>query len=397
MESFGVKAVAGVCLFFSLTIPISWAGNSQLEEEIKALKDRLRVLEEKLKEQEQQEASQPVLTFLKGVRLSGYLSTSVNYNFNQPDSRVNDLRIFDQDANTFNLDLFELVIKKEAESGGAGFRVDLDYGDVAESIGSTGLGSSSDEFDLQQAYISLDAPLGVENLDLIIGKFVTLLGYEVIESGDNFNTSRSFLFGYAIPFTHTGILANYGIAPGLDLSLGVVNGWDNVKDNNDAKTVLARIGIEPKDWISLGITGIYGAEQDNDNGNQRGVIDLVATIQPREELTLGLNYDYGREENAVSATQDAKWWGIAGYLRYQFTERWAQALRLEFFEDQDGTRTGTAQELWEVTLTNDYKLQDNLLLRLEYRHDDSDKNSFARDSGTKDTQDTVSLEMIYRF
>jgi hypothetical protein len=360
-----------------------------LRQEIKELKTRLQGLEERLA---RQETAKPGLLVLEGINISGNLSASVNYNFNEPDDRTNGLRIFDSEANTFQLDLFELVLEKEAPSeGGVGFRVDLDYGDVAESTGSSGLGSTSDEFDLQQAYINLNLPWG----NFSIGKFVTLLGYEVIESWDNLNTSRSYLFGYAIPFTHTGILGNWKLSGALDLSLGLVNGWDNFDDNNDAKTVLGRIGINPTDRLSIGVTGIYGAEQASDNGSQRGVVDLVATLQAMDRLTLGLNYDYGTEEFALA--KDVYWSGLAGYLHYQINDFWGIALRAEFFEDKGGSRTGTAQELWEATLTSDFKLFDNCLLRLEYRHDDSDKNSFNDRATAVDTQDTLSAELIYSF
>jgi len=41
-------------------------------------------------------------------------------------------------------------------------------------------------------------------LTIIGGKFVTLAGAEVINSTLDTNYSRSILFGYAIPFSHTG-------------------------------------------------------------------------------------------------------------------------------------------------------------------------------------------------
>ena len=46
-------------------------------------------------------------------------------------------------------------------------------------------------------------------LDIYMGKFVTFLGYEVIESPANLNFSRGLLFTNAIPLTHTGIYADY--------------------------------------------------------------------------------------------------------------------------------------------------------------------------------------------
>lgn len=392
-----ISSIFMIAFFFGIALgAVEARAESALEEEISDLRQRLQNLEKKISSDASEEEGS-VLTFLRGIKVSGHLDTSVNYNFNEPDSKANDLRIFDTDANTLNLDLFELVLEKDAPEGGVGFRLVLDYGDVAESIGSSGLGSTSDEFDLQQAYVSLNAPLGISGLSLNIGKFATLLGYEVIQSKDNFNTSRSFLFGYAIPFTHTGILASYVLNDTLDFNLGVVNGWDNVKDNNDAKTVLGRVGITPYEDLSIGITGIYGAEQDNSNGNKRGVVDVVATWEATDKLTLGLNYDYGYEEDGISEGQSAIWWGKAVYAHYQLMDKWALAARVELFDDEDGARTGTAQQLWEITMTNDYNLYDNLLLRLEYRHDESNKSSFAEKDKTVSTQDTISLEMIYTF
>ena len=56
---------------------------------------------------------------------------------------------------------------------------------------------------IQQAYVSLLT--GKVQWDA--GKFVTPMGAEVIESQDNWNYTRSILFGYAIPFYHVGVRA----------------------------------------------------------------------------------------------------------------------------------------------------------------------------------------------
>jgi len=68
-------------------------------------------------------------------------------------------------------------------------------------------------------------------------------------------------------------------------------------------------------------------------------------------------------------------------------------LRVEYFDDRDGARTGTAQVLKEITLTLEFKLAKGLVLRPEYRHDWSDQNSF---NGGKDkNQDTLALGVMF--
>jgi hypothetical protein len=49
----------------------------------------------------------------KALGLSIYLEGSYNYNFNSPDSGLNDLRVFDQKANNFTLGLAQIVFAKD--------------------------------------------------------------------------------------------------------------------------------------------------------------------------------------------------------------------------------------------------------------------------------------------
>ncbi|MBI2400807.1 MAG: DUF3138 family protein [Deltaproteobacteria bacterium] len=113
-------------------------------------------------------------------------------------------------------------------------------------------------------------------------------------------------------------------------------------------------------------------------------------------LTLKADYVYGTEES-VPGIGDATWTGVAGYARYAINDNFALNARVEFFSDDDGARTTTAQDLWEVTLTPEYAVNDNLLIRAEYRHDNSDQDVFDKDGALSDTQDTVGLNAIYHF
>ena len=72
--------------------------------------------------------------------------------------------------------------------------------------------------------------------------------------------------------------------------------------------------------------------------------------------------------------------------------------RVEWFEDSDGFMTGTAQTLNEVTLTGEVTLVDNLLWRVEFRHDRSDVASFRTDRGAfVKTQNTIGFGWLYSF
>ena len=68
-------------------------------------------------------------------------------------------------------------------------------------------------------------------------------------------------------------------------------------------------------------------------------------------------------------------------------------MRAEYFKDDDGVRTGAAQSLKELTITPEFRIARGIVIRPEYRHDWSDKEVF--DSGTKKTQDTFALGVMY--
>ena len=90
---------------------------------------------------------------------------------------------------------------------------------------------------VQQAYVSVLAPVG-KGLTVDVGKFVTPAGAEVIENKDNYNYSRGLLFALAIPYYHAGARVGYAVSDTVSLTGYLVNGWNDVKDNNSAKTVI---------------------------------------------------------------------------------------------------------------------------------------------------------------
>jgi hypothetical protein len=299
----------------------------------------------------------------------------------------------------------------------------LDFGNTASRIGAdwsgdgnfTGVTGDNGDFEIEEVYLNY-APDWSHGVSAKFGKFVTLLGAEVIEAPLDMNYSRSFLFGFAIPFTHTGLLFNIPLTDTLQTNLGVVNGWDNVVDNNNAKTFLGNLAWTANEHFSVAAAGTYGGEQTDKSGNPRGVADLVSTIT-FEPLTVSLNGDYGHENGAAVDGGSAKWYGFSGILGLDLKNviqlPTGLYFRGEWFDDDGGSRTGISQKLWEVTITGKYFVTDHFTIWTEYRHDDSNQDPFDK-SGTvavvdpttgditteprvTNTQDTVSIAASYTF
>ncbi len=334
---------------------------------------------------------------LNGFQFGGLVYGSYNYNFNSPDSGSNNMRIFDQNHNDFTMDLLQLEVSKETESG-VGFHAVLDYGETAGLIQSDWGGDLAHNFEVQQAYMTYTFGIG-NGIEMKFGKFATLLGGEVIESPYNPNVSRSFMFGYAIPFTHTGVLFSTALSDNISLTAGVVNGWDNVRDNNNGKTFLGSLGLEFGD-LAWTFNGVFGAEDDDSGSSKTGVFDTVLTYSPMENVNLLANFDYGTASEQVGG-DDADWTGLSGIVTLggglldESLADWSFALRGEWFSDPDGYRTGIEQDLREVTGTFKWQMTENLQARLEFRHDWSNKDVFHDGGGYSDDQDSMIVEFAY--
>jgi len=338
---------------------------------------------------------------LSGIKdylgLSIYLQGGYTFNFRNPDSGTNEQRIFDQKANSFLIDLAQIQFAKEAPVGGLGYKLKVSFGETAKYIHSAGLGDPTDVVDLTEAYIDYRAPLG-SGLGLRFGKFATYHGAEVIEARDNFNYSRSFLFNYAIPFTHTGFMAEYTFSKALTANLYLVNGWDVFNDNNNGKTFGARFAVTPAEPLTLNFDFMYGPEQSHNSTHYRFLFDWLAAFKATKNLTFTVNADFANEEkDPLNGGRNSRWYGVAAYAKYEFTDWFSTTIRAEYFDDRDGVRTGIEQKLKEITLTPEFKIVKNLLVRPEYRHDWSNKDGFDshHNALNKKSQDTVAIGMMY--
>ena len=381
-----------------------------------------------------------------GFKASGFLDVAYTQNFNNPNTNLNQLRIFDTNANSFMPHLAQLMFERPADGGGSeldrlGFRARLNFGlDARVTRARTNFapGTSNNELDFQELYAEYILPVG-NGLKIQAGKINTLIGYEVINSFENPNFSRSFMFGLGQAFTTTGVRMTYTFNPIVTASIGVINGWDNVVDNNRGKSFEWLVALTPHEKIGVSFYGSYGAEQSNGQGAapfttqadptaKRTVVGSIISLKPTDKDTIILEPYYANEGNAstVSRSQNARWNGFAGYLIHDFSDQWSARFRGEIFEDAGGARTctggisfaggtntcasgsspissslagagGIAQTLWENTFTLQYKPFPSLITRTEFRYDKSDKNVFLYGSRPANNQETLSFQVIYMF
>lgn len=325
------------------------------------------------------------------ISFSGFIDAYYSKNFNEPASRVNALRNFDIAEHQFVLSLAEIAVQKKTEP--VGFRIDADFG-TANDVVQAGIVSTTLPF-LQQAYLTAVLPIG-SGLTLDAGKFVSHMGYEVIESKDNWNYSRSFLFAWAVPYYHTGIRLSYPVAENCTATFHVVNGWNSVVDNNGFATIGATVSYAPVAPVNITFNVINGSEDlivspSLFETGKKNVVDITVVWHPAESFSVGVNADYGE---ARTNSGLGTWKGAAAYSRYAIDATSAAALRGEVFDDPFGYATGTGVKhlnLKEITGTYECSFATSLIIRVEARHDFSNAPVFDKKMTTASERSQTSV------
>jgi len=427
-----------------------------------------------------------VETAQKGITLSGYVDTSYTEQFagsgqyapggplplqnpgvGPANTQNTNVRQFDNSNATFNVDAVKIALEKalpDKNEWAAGFRIDTIYGSDAKYLGDSAFngfgGLNNSGLAIEQALVKFRIPVG-NGLDIYMGKFVTFLGYEVIESPANLNFSRGLLFTNAIPLTHTGIYADYKFNDTVEVKLGIVDGWNNGTSNsvtglgftqggNDdggfGKAITGQINITAP-GKNANIANSFIVSPNGNPGSTVGaagpfnvtpgigvdngilvVYDIWGNWNPTfvkdSALTLGFNVDLGYNgasgfplpsssgsgalSPAGTTLSDSNtWWGIALYSSYKVSKLITLSARGEYLHEDAAYNpkfgvAGVQNDDFSETLTASFNIWDNLLTRVEYRYDHYTSGSTGVPGGPNNVSlysnaNEVSFNAVYSF
>jgi hypothetical protein len=343
------------------------------------------------------------------ITIGGFVEGGYTYSFNPPPGKYITGKIFNIKQNRVVLDQADIAVNRTVDPTAGKFdvggRVEFIYGWDAGAIHSNGLFSyisrtqPENQFDLVQAYLDVVTP--IKNLDIRLGKFVTLLGQETINPTGNALYSHTYLFGDAIPFTQTGVLLTYNLTDAITVEGGITRGWgQSLRDNNGAIDFLGEVAWQVDKATKLILNVSEGPQAAKDNSDYWSVVDFIATRTVSDQLSIAFNADYGDAPHALGTTS-AQWYGGALYGTLTLDSHLAVTLRGEAYDDQNGFTTGLAQRVYEATLGvtitpfPDNAIGKNLEFRPEVRYDYSDHNFF--NGGTRHDQVQCAMDAIFQF
>jgi len=333
------------------------------------------------------------------IAIGGHVQGSYVGSLGKDVPQTNQLRGYDANPG-FNLNQTQLRIAKPLGDDGYGFGVKLLAGSDAKILHSAGLGTPTDAFDVQEAYVNMSK---LKGFVFTGGKFVTTAGVEVIESPLNMTISPGYLFFYGMPFTHTGVKAAYTVNDMVSVMGGVVNGWDNVTDNNAGKTILFQLATTPLKNFTANFTGSYGPELLSVNASKRTFADLVLGFTGISKLTLNAEALWGQDGDVggVADSGTTPWSGFGLWGGLALSDLLNPGVRFEVFNDQHNANrlgSGVNQTAKNFALVNKFVTSKNTFIRAEYRHDWSNAPAFTRDDGSAvRNQNTISADWVVTF
>src|SRR4029434_5649880 len=74
----------------------------------------------------------------------------------------------------------------------------------------------------------------------------------------------------------------------------IVNGWNNVKDNNVAKSLGFMGSFKPINKVTL-VTNVLWGKELATSDDARTLIDGILTFNLNDKVSFMANYDYGKE------------------------------------------------------------------------------------------------------
>ena len=309
----------------------------------------------------------------------GYHTQGMNGHVVPPQQDANGVpHSFNDYPNRVQLHQQWLTAEKVAHGGGElnlGFRMDWLYG--TDGPDAQSFNNNAGEWDngwtngiaYGNAIPQLYAEVAVGDLRVKGGHFLSPLGYESVNSTENFFYSRNYALGMAtasynwmIPRTVTGVQADYAVGDNLTVHGGWVNGFDTgFSDTADGSMFLGGATVA----LANGMDVSYRVLAGKDVGFLERI--YVHSIVVERQLTDRL---HGVFETVLHAYGDQgqpdsnSWITLNNYLFYDLNDCMALGLRSEWVD-----MGRDAEEFNAVTVGINYQASANLMLRPEVRVD----------------------------
>jgi hypothetical protein len=367
-----------LALALSCAFPAMAQSNAEVLNELRALRERVTELENKLKAAEAKTpaAGQWGMTpeqarelnrvtvktealedardaaGLRLLKISGYMDPTFIYNKAQNNSG------------------FQFLNKVDTANGGDGYNYDNSYFGAAvidfqkETESGTrwrltlapnrGVGAVFDgQSPVHEASVSI--PLGSLQRRLIVGQIPDWSGYEYLQPTLNKLITHNLLFDFTLPTAYTGVGLEITEGKWLIKSMLANMNASRKASGNNTPVLAYRVDYSRGEFQGFGFAGVHGKatnfRADDGVGNPVTLLpyDLADTSLNlfevdgyfiRGDWTVQGQLSLGKQKNAAMTAdpltgelRNAQWWGLSGLAAYKFTPRFEGTARLDYVKN----------------------------------------------------------------
>ncbi len=322
----------------------------------------------------------------RGVTIGGFVDTYYAYDLNEPPGRDRAYTTQPARDNEFNVNLayLEAKIDREKVHGRLALQVGTSVQNNYSAEPNIGTVSGpSLSRNIQEAYAGYR--LGGDTW-IDAGIMLSHIGVESFISKDNLLYTRSLVADYS-PYYETGVRLSSKLGGAWSAQILVLNGWQNISENNTNKAIGTQVVFQPFSTFSLTYNTFFGRE-----AAFRQLHDLIVKVSPAEEWAIQLQADFGAQDISIYAPK-SKWSGFSLMARRSLSKTLAVNGRIESFSDRGQVLISTSApegfRAWGSSLGVDTVLDENTAWRNEVRGTWADSKVFSAHSGPKKSDGVV--------
>jgi hypothetical protein len=169
------------------------------------------------------------------------------------------------------------------------------------------------------------------------GIFLSHIGMESFISRDNLTYTRSLSADFT-PYYESGVKLTWQATPKLTALFTVVNGWQNISENNQDKAVGARLDFAQSSSTTFSYYNFIGNEVSSSRLRIFNGVGFKTGLTP--SFTVQGNFDYGTQQKLQAGS--SAWWSTGPTGKLQVAPAVGVSGRLEYYRDPDNVIVATA-------------------------------------------------------
>lgn len=345
----------------------------------------------------QDSSKQNTTTRLGPLSFSAYIEGYYSYDFNRPPNNTKPAFIYSHNRhNEFNINLAFIR---------ASYTGDKVRGTLALGAGTyMNTNYAAEPGTLKNIYeANAGVKIGKKNLWFDIGVLPSHIGFESAVSKDCWTLTRSLLADNT-PFFEGGARLNYTSDNSKWFLSGLLlNGWQRITrvEGNSKMSFGTQIQYKPTSAVTLNYSTFIGTDKPDSARLNRFYNNIYGIFQVSKQFGITAGFDIGTEQKTKGSSSHNTVYSPVLIAKYSFNDRWAIAVRGEYYCDPKGILIATNNpdgfKTYGYSLNIDYAPAANALFRVEGKTLNSKGDIFTSKNNPSKSDSFITTSLAISF